>query len=596
MRVTATPRLRVAAQAFVGLLGEYRNVVARGLVFRAAEALLGAVPVVLLVFVIDRLRADEVTSPFILAVSAALALALAGQLGFAYLANATLWPACYRWGQTMRTRALRHLRRMPMDFHGTRQSGDTATVLTRDLEVVEDFIGWLLPPLVGPALVPVALVISLAFVDVPLALSMLVSVVASLPVFLWTLRRYGDLGEENKRLEGEVAGRVVEHVQGIAVIRAFGQRHRHQEQFHGALARLFEVHRRVMRATSPVFAAFMTVAQLGYAVVLLAGGYWLASGRIDAGTLIVFLVLILRIFEPLQSMADRTHSLPLVAASIRRLANLLDEPVPTQPASRTAPGRHDVSVDAATFSYRAGAPVLRDVSFAVPAGTMTAIVGPSGAGKTSVLNLIAGLWDAGSGAVRIGGVDVRELSVRQRQELVTVVSQDVRLFSGTIHDNIALGRPDAVLDDVTAAAASAQCHDFISALPDGYQTVVGEGGQTLSGGERQRISIARAILTDAPVILLDEVTAAMDPTNAKLLQHALQALVSQRTLIVVAHRLATIRSAEQIVVLDAGRVIERGQHDELVTASGTYARFWAKRERAAGWRLAGSNDRHRASQ
>lgn len=581
----AGPRLRDAARSFIGLLGQHRRAIARGLAFRAGESLFGVVPVVLVVLVIDRLRTNAVTPAFILLVALVLALALAGQLSCAYLANWTLWPACYRWGREMRQRALQHLRRLPMSFHSTRQSGDTATVLTRDLEVIEDFIGWLMPPLVGPVLVPISVIVSLAFVDLPLAVAMLISVVASVPVFGWTLRRYGDLGEQNKHMEAEVAARVVEHVQGITVIRAFGQRQGHQEQFHGALARLFGLNRRLIRAIAPVFAAFITVAQLGYAVVLLAGGYWLSGGRIDAGTLIVFLVLILRVFEPLQAMADRTQTLPMVAASVRRLTDLLNTAVPEEPTPASPPRSDDVAFDAVSFGYRAGTPVLQDVSFLVPAGTMTAVIGHSGAGKTTVLNLVAGLWDADRGSVRIGGVDVREMSSRQRQDLVTVVFQDVRLFSGTIHDNIALGRPDASADDVTAAARAAQCHDFITSLPAGYATVVGEGGSTMSGGERQRISIARAILTDAPVILLDEVTAAMDPTNAKLLQRALQELVIQRTLIVVAHRLSTIRSADQIVVLDRGRVTERGRHNELVTAGGTYARFWESREQAAGWRL-----------
>jgi ATP-binding cassette subfamily B protein IrtB len=234
-----------------------------------------------------------------------------------------------------------------------------------------------------------------------------------------------------------------------------------------------------------------------------------------------------------------------------------------------------------------GPPALDGVDVAVPAGTTCAIVGPSGAGKSTVLNLVARFWDPDAGSVRLGGVDLRDLTAEQLYEAVTVVFQDVYLFPATVHDNIAFGRPDATRSDVVAAAREAQAHEFVSALSRGYDTPVGEGGALLSGGERQRVSIARAILKDAPVVLLDEATAALDATTERQVQTALARLVSGRTLLVVAHRLATIRHADQIVVLDHGRVAERGVHADLVAAGGLYARLWAERERAARWTLGG---------
>jgi ATP-binding cassette, subfamily B, bacterial IrtB/YbtQ len=249
-----------------------------------------------------------------------------------------------------------------------------------------------------------------------------------------------------------------------------------------------------------------------------------------------------------------------------------------------------VTFDGVDFGYDPDLPVLHQLSFTATPSTATAIVGPSGAGKTTILNLIARFWDPQAGSVTIGGIDIRELTQQQLFDAVTVVFQDVYLFQGTIGDNIAFGRPDATRPDIEAAARAAQIHDFITSLPDGYDTRVGEGGHTLSGGQRQRVSIARAIVKDAPIVLLDEATAAIDPITERAVQLGLAELVRGKTLIVVAHRLSTIRSADQILALDAGRITQRGTHDQLLDAGGLYARLWHERERATRWRIGINTD------
>jgi len=242
--------------------------------------------------------------------------------------------------------------------------------------------------------------------------------------------------------------------------------------------------------------------------------------------------------------------------------------------------------DDVSFAYQPGKPVLQGLSFTVPERSMTAIVGPSGSGKSTILNLILRFWDVTSGRVTIGGADVTRIGESGLSDLVTMVFQEVYQFAGTIRDNIVPGRPDAPQAAIEQAARDAPAHDFILALPEGYDTPVGEGGATLSGGERQRIAIARAIFKDAPVVLPDEATAAIDPTNERALQTALARLVAGRSLIVVAHKLATIQAADQILVLDKGRITERGNHAELLAREGLYARLWSHRARAAGWKIA----------
>jgi ATP-binding cassette subfamily B protein len=229
--------------------------------------------------------------------------------------------------------------------------------------------------------------------------------------------------------------------------------------------------------------------------------------------------------------------------------------------------------------------VLEDVSFHISERGITALVGPSGSGKTTITSLIARFWDINSGSIQVGGVDVRELSSATLQEQLTIVFQDVYLFNDTIRANIALGKPDASDTEIEAAARAARCHEFITALPDGYQTMVGEGGATLSGGEKQRISIARALLKDAPIVMLDEATASVDPENEWLIQQAFDALAAEKTVIVIAHRLATLQRADQILVLDDGQLVQQGAHAELITQEGLYRRFWHERERAKHWKL-----------
>jgi ATP-binding cassette subfamily B protein IrtB len=427
-----------------------------------------------------------------------------------------------------------------------------------------------------------------------MAIATLASVVAAYPVFLWTNHTFRSLARERQDLQAEASARMDEYVQGLPVIRAFRLTGERLERFRRALDDYRRVNLRLVLKIAPVGLAFMATVMLGIPCVLFFGALWLFDGTIDAGTLVVFAVLVLRVYQPVFVAAESFETLRIADASLDRIARVLDEPAQPTPTTPAAlPERLDITLDQVTFGYKPGQPVLHDLDLHVPAGTTTAIVGPSGAGKTTVLHLVARFWDTTGGTVRIGGVDVRDLTAEQLFDAVTVVFQDVYLFPGTIFDNIAFGNPDAAPDTVHAAARAARAHDFITALPDGYTTPVGEGGATLSGGERQRISIARAILKDAPIVLLDEATSAIDPTNERLVQAALAELVVGKTLMVVAHRLATIRSADQIVTLDHGRLAERGTHDQLLAAGGLYAHLWAQRQRATTWRVRGGTHTER---
>lgn len=269
-----------------------------------------------------------------------------------------------------------------------------------------------------------------------------------------------------------------------------------------------------------------------------------------------------------------------------RTANAIDEtPVMDIEGKEITPKDASIDFENVTFAYQ-DRKILDDVSLHIPAGTTTAVVGPSGGGKTTLCNLIARFWDVQSGKILLGGYDVKEYKLDNLMKNISMVFQNVYLFNDTIENNIRFGKPDATHEQVVAAAKAACCHDFIKALPDGYDTVLGEGGGTLSGGEKQRISIARAMLKDAPIVILDEATASGDPENEEELQKAIDALTHNKTIIMIAHRLKTVRSADQILVLNGGKITQRGTHETLAKQPGLYADFLKAREEAAGWKLA----------
>ena len=307
--------------------------------------------------------------------------------------------------------------------------------------------------------------------------------------------------------------------------------------------------------------------------VLPLGSWLFINGRVEAGTLITCIILALGLVKPLIQALQYTDSLAMVDSTVKEVGNLLDEPELVRPTERTVLADADVSFDHVTFRYKE-TEVLHGITFDCAKNGMTAIVGPSGSGKSTIARLIASFWEAESGGVRIGGVDVRNIPLPQIMELVSYVSQDNFLFHLSIRENIRIGKPAATDAEIEAAAKKASCHDFIAALPEGYDTLAGDAGSHLSGGERQRIAIARAILKNSPIVVLDEATAFTDPENEAIIQASIAGLVAGKTLIVIAHRLSTITKADKILVVDKGNVAAEGTHEELLETNDLYKELW----------------------
>lgn len=572
------------------LFGPRRREMAIAIWMRMVQAVFIGLPVAVVAWVVDRIRLEVFDTTDAWVAIAVVTGSVVAQYVTGLVSNRYAWISTFEAIGEARIRTLQHVQSLPLGVSSARRTGDVSSVLTTDHEMVSNFASHAMPVLFGAIALPIVVVTGLVFVDPPLAVAVAISIVVALPILRGMNRYFARAALRRADLLATANSRVVEYVQGVGVARAYNQIGRRLTSFRDAVGDLRRVNDAMAVKMVPIAFLAIGVVMLGVPLVVAAVGYRLAGGSIDGGTAVVFLVLVLRVYGPLVEVGVQVENLRLGEASLSRIGDVMDLEPQRQPSAATVtPTSADVTFDDVTFGYDEDRPVLGGVTFEARAGTMTALVGASGTGKTTILNLIARFWDPSSGTVRIGGADVRELTADQLFDSITVVFQDVYLFQGTIRDNIAFGRPDATDDQIEAAARAAQAHDFIAALPDGYGARIGEGGATLSGGERQRVSIARAILKDAPIVLLDEPSSSVDPINERALHVALAELVRNKTLIVVAHRLSTIRSADQILVLgrDDGpsRIVERGTHDELLALDAVYAHQWRERARAAEWQV-----------
>ncbi|MBZ6227756.1 ABC transporter ATP-binding protein [Streptomyces olivaceus] len=482
--------------------------------------------------------------------------------------------------------------RLPLGWFTAGRTAEFSRLAGQNVIQVMSTPAHLLRPFLTSLLTPVTLVAATFFFDVRTALVLLccAPVLFAVQWASTAVMRRLDLGRD--AAIGESADRVLEYARNQPVLRAFGRTAEGYGALDDALAAEARADRRLIARGLPGLVSFSFATRLVFALLLALGVSWQLDGSLTVPTLLALLVLLVRLIDSVSSAAEAGAGLRIARNTLERLGAVLDEPPFPRPAEPKAPRDATVEFTGVAFRYDGGLsegagarPVLSDVSFRLPEHSMTALVGPSGAGKTTVAGLIARFRDATEGTVRVGGVDVREIGADELAAHVSLVFQDVYLFDGTIEDNVRIAAPDAGPGELAEAAALSGLDRVIAELPDGWDTKVGEGGARLSGGQRQRVSVARALLKDAPILVLDEATAALDQENEALFAEAVRALADRKTLLVVAHRLSTVVGADQILVLEDGRITERGTHGDLLAAGGTYASFWERRARAHGWRL-----------
>lgn len=504
------------------------------------------------------------------------------------LAHAVLQGAAVSGGFTVGSQLSRVLHqrmadqalRLPLGWFDAGRTAEFSRLAGQNVIQVMSTPAHLLRPFISSLLTPATLVLATFFFDVRTALVLLVCapVLFAVQAASSAVMRRLDLGRD--AAIGESADRVLEYARNQPVLRAFGRTAEGYGALDEALVAEARADRRLIARGLPGLVSFSFATRLVFALLLALGVSWQLDGSLTVATLLALLVLLVRLIDSVSSAAEAGAGMRIARNTLERLGALLDEPPFPQPAEPRTPRDASVEFDKVGFRYDGGAdpvagaaarPVLNDVTFRLPERSMTALVGPSGAGKTTIAGLLARFRDTTEGTVRIGGVDVREIGADDLADHVSLVFQDVYLFDGTIEENVRIAAPHAYSGQLAEAAALSGLDRVVEELPEGWAMKVGEGGARLSGGQRQRVSIARALLKDAPILVLDEATAALDQENEALFAQAVRALAARRTLLVIAHRLSTVVGADQILVLEDGEITERGTHDDLVAAAGTYA-------------------------
>ena len=503
-------------------------------------------------------------------------LALLGYLGGTWLNTASTMlshRSAFIILKNIRTELTAKLSRVPMGTILDTPSGKFKTLLVDTVEKLELPLAHMIPELTANILIPVLMLLYMFVLDWRLALISLITIPIGLFCYMGMMKdyekRYSRVLTAGKNMDAAI----VEYVGGIEVIKAFNQSSSSYGKYADAVKENEAAKATWFKQTNGFYVAGISIMPSCLLGVLPLGAWLFQSGSLTAPVFIACIILALGLVKPLIQALQYTDSLAMVDSTIQDIAGMLEEKEMKRPLEPVPLENSNISFREVSFGY-GDAEVLHRISFdAAPCG-MTAIVGPSGSGKSTVARLIASFWEADSGKAQVGGVDVRSLPLKQVMDMVSYVSQDNFLFHLSVKENIRMGRPDASDEEVIAAAKQASCHDFISALPQGYDTLAGEGGSSLSGGERQRIAIARAILKNSPVVILDEATAFTDPENEAVIQASINELVRGKTLIVIAHRLSTITAADKILVMDNGRVEAEGTHDALLKDCPLYRELW----------------------
>jgi ATP-binding cassette subfamily B protein len=504
-----------------------------------------------------------------------LLIGLMGRILFHYLLSRFQSSAGFEMVAENRLKIGNLLRQAPMSFFDTHKQGDLTACVTTDLGFIEMYVMFILDKVVNGFLMTAITAVFLFAFDWRIGLTAVVVLLPSVIVFAVLQKKGKELGPLRQNTQAELGAAVIEYAQGIMTAKAYGMKSRQAKRisdaFHNSNVHSFQVERGFVKWVS----IFQVNVKLAGCAIALVSSLAALSGSLESAAYLMLLVASLTMFAGLEQCASQTPMLRIMEASLDRVEEITNAGLEGKPKKTAGaiPDRFDITFDHVTFGY-GKEPVLKDLSFHVPEHTSVALVGPSSSGKSTITKLIPRFYDVSQGKIQIGGIDIRDMSLDQILSYVSMVFQKVYLFGDTIANNIRFGKQDASMEELIEAAKKACCYDFIMEMENGFDTVIGEGGNTLSGGQKQRISIARAILKDAPIILLDEATSSIDPGNEALIQQAINHLIKDKTLVIIAHNLSAVQTADQILVLNHGQLAESGKHDTLRLKHGLYKDLW----------------------
>lgn len=473
---------------------------------------------------------------------------------------------------------------MPMGYFNDHNLGNLTSVVTTTMGDIENNASMVLTNILGGYIHAAIITIVMLCIDWRIGLTILCGIL----LFTWCIGRLQKKSEtvspQRQQAQETLVSNVLEYVQGMLIVKSFNLGQNSNSKMRQAILDSKDKNLKLERTFVPYNMLQQIILYGTSILVIVEGLYFYLNGTMALSICLLMTVASFMLFSQLQSAGNTSSLLRLLDVSIDKVNEIDNTPVMDEHGKPINPPNYNIVFDDVSFSYGEHK-ILDHVSLSIPEKTVTAIVGPSGAGKSTLCNLIARFWDVDDGKITIGGIDVRDYTLDSLLTNISEVFQKVYLFADTIENNIKFGNPAASHNEVVKAAQKACCHDFIMSLPDGYDTVIGEGGATLSGGEKQRISIARAILKDAPIIILDEATSSVDPENENLLMGAISELTKNKTVIMIAHRLKTVRNADQIFVLSGGHIVQTGKHEDLIRQPGIYADFIGIRKKAIGWKL-----------
>ncbi len=559
----------------------------KSIVFTICKSIFTSFELLALAIVLRGIATDSVTHTTVWTVLGVMLASVIGSITMRHFGQMNQSFGCYIMCGDKRIQIGERLKQMPMGYFNSRSLGNITAATTSTMEDIENTAPRIIVNYLNGLIQGFVITVVLTVFEWRIGLTAMVGFVVFLMINLFLHKHARKASGERQEAQTELVDAVLEYIQGMSVVKSFGISASAGQKIHQAIADSEDRNIGLEKKTIPFMFAQQLVLRIISAVIITLSVILYLYGRMDLFICLLMLLSGFLVFSELESGGSMSAFLRLIDSSIDRVNEIQNTPVMDLEGGEQTPEHMDITFEEVSFSYDEKK-IIDHISLKIPEKTTTAIVGPSGGGKTTMCSLIARFWDVSEGRITLGGTDVREYKLDSLLQNISMVFQQVYLFHDTIANNIQLGNPKATQADIKEAAKKACCHDFISRLPKGYDTVIGEGGATLSGGEKQRISIARALLKDAPIVILDEATANVDPENEDALQQAIAELTKQKTVIMIAHRLKTVRNADQILVLDAGKIVQAGTHQELLTQQGLYADFIHVREKAVGWKI-GSN-------